>query len=34
MCIGHLPLTSYLYKSFFILISAYALLLHVLLTFK
>ncbi len=33
MCIGHLPLTSYLW-SFFILISAYALLLHVLLTFK
>ncbi len=33
MCIDHLPLTSYLW-SFFILISAYALLLHVLLTFK
>ncbi len=33
MCIGLLPLTSYLW-SFFILISAYALLLHVLLTFK
>ncbi len=33
MCIGHLPLTNYLW-SFFILISAYALLLHVLLTIK
>ncbi len=31
MCIGHLPLTSYLWSFF---ISAYALLLHVLLTFK
>ncbi len=33
MCIDDLPLTSYLW-SFFIFISAYALLLHVLLTFN